>query len=342
MTDAVLALPAGGATDGLEQLRIGGRDLGDLLDHDSLLSLSATVQAMASGAAVPGNHLMLFTRDGRTLDADVDVLDGHVTVHVHDITRHVDEADRFARLALQLHRRNRDLEVLHDAATRLGATLDVSALIETTARLVADYVGARGVQVTAAGHEHTVGDVSGSDPSPPLAAVTLTTARGDLGTVAWWRATPLTAHERRVLDLLRHRAAVAIDHALLLAPPPGRSERDGHGLMTAAVARRRLAGFARPFALALVAHDGDVEPLAARVRDGRTVDVKAHWGPRRLLVALERSSADQLHGWLRRAGVVPPDGEPARWPLGVAVVDDDIDKAIALADRALSADVTAR
>lgn len=334
MTDAVLAIRTGAAADGLAHgLQLDGQELAELLEHDSWMTLRSAVDGMAGRSGPARDHVVLFTRDGRTLEADVVPRLDAVAIELHDVSRHVDEADGFARLALQLHRRNRDLLTLVDATGRLGATLDVAALVTATAEVIAEYL-ATGVVVTAAGHEAAAGGPVRGAAEVRVAATTLPTVRGDIGTIAWWRQAPLTEDERQVVDVVRHRAAVSIDHALLLAPPPGPAALDEHGLLSAPEARRRLAAFVRPHALAVVAHGGDPGPLAERLRRSRAGDVRAHWGPGRILVALAGMDVDGLHAWLDAAGVLR-DAEKHGWTVAVVTVDDDVEAAVRAADEVL-------
>lgn len=334
MTDAVLAIRAGTAPDGLSHgLRLDGEELVELLEHDSWMTLRSAVDAVSGRDRPARDHVVLFTRDGRTLEVDVVPRLDAVAIEVHDVSRHVDEADRFARLAMQLHRRNRDLQTVVDATNRLGATLDVPALVTATAEVLAEYL-ATGVVVTAAGHEAGAGGPVGAAGGVRVAATTLPTVRGDIGTIAWWRQASLTEDERQVVDVVRHRAAVSIDHALLLAPPPGPAAMDEHGLLSAPEARRRLAALARPHGLAVISHAGDPGPLADLLRRSRAGDVRAHWGPGRLLVALAGMDADGLRAWLDGVGVF--EAAP-QWGGTVAVVTvtDDVEAAVRAADHVL-------
>lgn len=334
MTDAVLAVRVGTAADGLSQvLHLDGEELAELLEHDSWMSLRSAVDAVSGSARPARDHLVLFTRDGRTLEADVVPRLDAVAIELHDVSRHVDEADQFARLAMQLHRRNRDLQTVVDATSRLGATLDVAALVTATAEVLAEYLGT-GVVVTAAGHESGAGGPAREGAGVRVTATTLPTVRGDVGTIAWWRQAPLTEDERQIVDVVRHRAAVSIDHALLLAPPPGAAALDAHGLLSASEARRRLAAFVRPHALAVVAHGGDPTLLAGRLQRSRAGDVRAHWGPGRVLLALAGMDEDGLRAWLDRAGIVGEDA-PRDWSVAIATVEDDVEAAVRAADQVL-------
>ena len=260
MTDAVLSVRADVVPDHhLDRLELGGVDLGELLEEMSRDALAEAV-ADARRRRTPEGPVVLFTRDGRTLEADVVWREDRVAIEVHDVTRHVDETDRFARLALQLHRRNRDLQALVDVTTALGETLDVQALVQSTADALGAYLGDITVVVTAAGHEGRHDGPERVDPVTPVTARALETARGELGTVAWWRPVALDEGEARVVELVLRKAAVSIDHALLLAPVPGAGEHDDLGLLRAPSARRALAGFVRPFALAMIGSaDGDTD-----------------------------------------------------------------------------------
>lgn len=340
MTDAVLSVGADVTPDEhLDRLELHGHDLADVLEDCSRASLAeAVAEARRRRSPTHDGPLVLFTLDGRTLEADVAWRDTGVAIELHDVTRHVDETDRFARLALQLHRRNRDLQTLVDATFALGETLDVQALVQSTADALGDYLGEVTVVVTAAGHEGRHDGPEAVDPATHVTARALVTARGELGTVAWWRPVALDEGESRVVEVVLRKAAVAIDHALLLAPAPGLAEHDDLGLLRPPTARRALAGFVRPFALAMVGSaDGaaDVASLAGAVRSGRVGDVKAQWGPGRVLVALAGAGVPQLRSWLARTGVGAGEGPLGTWTVGIVEVADDVDAAIAGAGRAL-------
>lgn len=343
MTDAVLWWRHD--TDherGLGRLEFDGQALGELLEDLSFEMLTdgvAAVMQRRDTSAFP--PLVLFTRDGRTLEADVFVRVDAVTIEVHDVSRHVDEADRFLRMALDLRRRNRDLQTLYDVTTVLGETLDVGTLVQATADSLGAYIEPAATVVTAAGHEGRWSNGAGPfDPAAvQVAARVLRTARGDLGTVAWWRHDGLSVEEERVVDVVLRKAAISIDHALLLTPLPDAAERDDLGLLSAPAARRALAGFVGPYAVALIrspGRPGDLAALARAMRDGRAGDVKAWWGPDQLLVALRGADVPALRAWLGRVGLgVASEG----WAVGVATVEQDVDAAIEEAsvdlDRAL-------
>ncbi len=342
MTDAVLSWRHDSEHDGgLGDLEFDGHALGELLEDLSFEMLADGVSAVrerrGSGGATP---LVLFTRDGRTLEADLFARLGAVSIEVHDVSRHVDETDRFLRMALDLHRRNRDLQTLYDVTTVLGETLDVGTLVQATADSLGAYLAPAEIVVAAAGHEGRWAD--GDGPSDPASRVTervLCTARGDLGSVAWRRHDALTPEEERVVDVILRKAAVSIDHALLLTHVPDEAHRDDLGLLNAPAARRALAGFVGPYAVALIRSPGrpdDLAALATAMRDGRAGDVKAWWGPDQLLVALRGADVPALRTWLERVGLDVPS---ARWSVGLATVEQDVDAAIEEAsadlDRAL-------
>lgn len=332
MTDAVLSWRHdSGQAGGLGRLELDGHALVDLLEDLSFEVLRDAVSAVEGRRGTEESApVVLFTRDGRTLEADILPRIDAVTVEVHDVSRHVDEADRFVRMALDLHRRNRDLQTLYDVTTVLGETLDVGALVQATADSLGAYLAPAATVVTAVGHEGRWSKGEGPfDPTTlQVTARILSTARGDLGTVAWWRQDRLTIDEERVVDVVLRKAAISIDHALLLTPHPDDAERDDLGLLSAPAARRALAGFVGPYAVALIrspGRPGDLSALATAMRHGRAGDVKAWWGPDQLLVALRGADVAALRGWLTRVGLdVPSD----RWSVGVAMVERDVDAAI--------------
>lgn len=333
MTDAVLSVVRG-REEAAGSLPLGDRPLHQVLEP---LSLETLTSALREGSDADDGPIMLFTRDGRTLEAALTPGTGGVEITLHDVSRHVHDAEGFARMALQLHRQNRDLQTLYEATSALTSTLDLPALLFAAAEAIGGYLRADRTLVTVAGHEQSWSSPAAGPSTADLAAVRrdLATARGSLGTVTWWRDRPPDEDEARVVDVLLRKAAVSIDHALLLAPPS--EERDEYGLMPPSTARRLLAGYVRPFGLAMItATDGDLESLASGVRPGRTGDVQARWGRDRILVALYGADDAVLQGWLERHGVVveEPGG---RWVAGVARAAADIDQAIELAAAALDA-----
>lgn len=342
MTDAVLSLRPGRVIGAhAHGLELDGQALADLLEDTSWSMLARAVEAVRDTGAPGGEpSLVLFTRDGRTLEAEVFPRLDAVAIELHDVSRHVDEADRFARMALQLHRRNRDLQTLYDATTALGETLDVQALVSTTAEVLGAYLDPVTVIVTAAGHEaHWGRQTAEVGPELDVTARALATARGDIGTAAWWRPDGLAEDEARVVDVVLRKAAVSIDHALLLAPLPSDAEHDELGLLTAPAARRALAGFVRPFAVALIGSKRGTQDLASlvdRVREGRAGDVKAQWGSGRVLVALAGAGVPELRAWLERVGLGhASETGSGSWTVGLAPVDRDVDAAIGKAATAL-------
>lgn len=330
MTDAVLSWRQD-LEGGLGQLEFDGQALGELLEDLSFEMLTDGVSAIRTGRERAGSvPLVLFTRDGRTLEADLFARLDAVTIELHDVSRHVDEADRFLRMALDLQRRNRDLQTLYDVTTVLGETLDVGTLVQATADSLGAYLAPSAIVVTAAGHEHRWSN--GDGPFDPAAvqvtARVLRTVRGDLGTVAWWRRDGLSVDEERVVEVVLRKAAVSIDHALLLLPAPDAAEHDDLGLLSAAAARRALAGFVTPYAVALIrapSNPDDLTAVATAMRNGRAGDVSAWWGPDQLLVALRGADVPALRSWLGRVGLgVASD----RWSIGMATVEQDVDAAI--------------
>lgn len=328
MTDAVLSLPLDAPHDpASHHLQLGGHPLVDVLENGSWQLLTDAVEHVgrddADTASLP-SPLVLFTRDGRTLEADIRLRLNAVAIEVHDISRHVDDAERFAKMALQLHRRNRDLQFLYDTTTALGETLDPEALVATTANVLGDYLEPAAVMVEAAGEVARWGRPWEAKDGAAPTERDLETARGSIGSVTWWRGGELTQDESQVVDVIVRKAAVSIDHALLLMPPPAADDRDEFGLLTGPAGRRALAGFVRPFAVAVVSPP-DTEPetfpaLAAAVLPGRSSDVKARWGKERILVALAGAGTTELEAWLARAA-------PAA-PAAVVLVEHDIDAAI--------------
>ncbi|MGH3442162.1 MAG: GGDEF domain-containing protein [Nitriliruptorales bacterium] len=328
---------------------LGGLALDDVLDTASWDALLTAIRA------APQRSVELTTADGRVLDATVARCDDGALVVLRDVSQYASAAAPLAAMTLELGRVNRDLHALDDATATLAATLDVDALCEATCRVVVGYLSAAAAAI----------DVHGRMTAWPAAApdglqteeIELTTARGALGTLRWWRASPVSSSERRLVELIASRAAISLDHALLLRAAEERAEHDAlTGLLNRAGAQTVLAGFSRPFAIALVDLDefkrvndehghaeGDrvLRAVAGILGAGRTGDVKARWGGEEFLVALKGSDVDRTEFWVSRrlAAVrreVEVGGRPVTFSAGVSLVSGPgLEEALAAADAAL-------
>jgi diguanylate cyclase (GGDEF)-like protein len=361
--DPVVTITADGdeRVDAADRALLGGT-LRDLLDTGSMASLRAAI------ARAPVRNVELTTVDGRVLDATVVPVDDGTEVVLRDVSGYASAAEQLGSMAVSLARRNRDLRTLYEAAASLDATLDLDEIATLTCAVVGRYLDADRVEVT-------VLDTRGSwvpdgddvadgratpdphDLGPARDAVMLRTARGPLGELRWWRGSALLANEAETLPLLLSRAAIGLDHALLLSNAEERAARDPlTGLLNRAGAHRALGRLVPPYALALLDLDrfkavnddhghaeGDrvLREVAAILAGGRGSDVKARWGGEEFLVALEHASPGELVSWVqtRLAEVrssVSVGGVPITFSAGVALVDDDgLDAALQAADAAL-------
>jgi diguanylate cyclase (GGDEF)-like protein len=362
--DPVVTVTADGAerVEAADRALLGGT-LHDLLDTGSMASLRAAI------ARAPVRNVELTTVDGRVLDATVVPVADGTEVVLRDVSGYAAAAEQLGSMAVSLARRNRDLRTLYEAAASLDATLDLDEIAARTCALVGGYLDADRVEVTVLDtHGRWVpgADDTAAAGTPPLAAddlgpprdtVTLRTARGPLGELRWWRRSALLANEAETLPLLLSRAAIGLDHALLLSNAEERAARDPlTGLLNRAGAHRALGRLVRPYALALLDLDrfkavnddhghaeGDrvLREVATILAGGRGSDVKARWGGEEFLVALEHASADELASWVEarldevRTGV-SVGGIPVTFSAGVAVVHDEgLDAALQAADAAL-------
>lgn len=297
----------------------------------------------------------LTTDDGRILDATVVREPDGVRVVLRDVTHYASAAEHLAGMTVELGRLNRDLRALDDATSRLAATLDLVSLCEAACRVLATYLSADAAAIEVHGRR------THWPAAPPEEAasetVDLLTARGPVGAIRWWRATPATASERRVIELIASRAAISLDHALLLRAAEERAEHDPlTGLLNRAGAETMLAGFTRPFAIALIDLDefkrvndehghaeGDrvLREVADILGRGRAGDVKARWGGEEFLVALKGAAVDEVESWVaRRLATVRHEvevgGRPVTFSAGVSLVGGPgLDEALAAADAAL-------
>lgn len=327
---------------------LAGLALRDVLDTGSWDALVTAIRA------APQRGVELTTTDGRVLDATVARANGEAEVVLRDVSQYASAAEHLAGMTVELGRVTRDLRALDDATATLAATLDVDGLCEATSRVIVGYLSADAATVDVHGHTTTW---PAAAPDGPCEELELATARGALGTIRWWRATPVSSTERRVVELIVSRAAISLDHALLLRAAEQRAEHDAlTGLLNRAGAQTVLAGFSRPFAISLIDLDefkrindehghaeGDrvLREVAGILGAGRTGDVKARWGGEEFLVALKGSDLDRTEFWVRRrlAAVrreVDVGGRPVTFSAGVSLVTGPgLDEALAAADEAL-------
>lgn len=324
--------------------------LEDLLDSTSRDALGE-----ALGAA-PVHGLELVTLDGRVLDATVlPSTDRAWGIVLRDVTRYAQTAQSFGGMALALARRNRDLKTLYEAAGTLDATLDLAEIARLTCAMVAEYLDAEQVAIHVVGTEFQWAD-SGT-AATPTGTLPLRTPRGEIGQLRWWRGDDLLPNEREVLPLLVSRAAIGLDHALLLSNAEDRAARDPlTGLLNRGGARHALAALVPPFAVALIDLDhfkqvndvhghaeGDrvLREVAGILERGRGSDVKARWGGEEFLVALDRGTVARAVRWMERTlqevrEQVRAGGRAVTFSAGVALVTSEgLDPALVAADGAL-------
>lgn len=321
----------------------------DLLDTTSRTALARAIEA------TPIRGVELITLEGMILDATVTREDGRWAVALRDVTGYAQSAQRLGGMAVALARRNRDLRTLHEAAAALDTTLSLDDVARTTCSVVAAYLDADHVVVETVGT--TVRSSDAVPASDPTGRLPLRTPRGEIGELRWWRDGDLLPNEQEVLPLLVSRAAIGLDHALLLSRAEERAARDPlTGLLNRDGAQRALAGLVTPFAVVLLDLDhfkrindthghaeGDrvLREVAAVLEPGRAGDVKARWGGEEFLAALDRMGLDRATAWAEerlaqvRRQVRTGEG-PVTFSAGVALVDArGLEPALQAADEAL-------
>jgi GGDEF domain-containing protein len=282
-------------------LAVLGGPLHEILDTGSLDALQDAV------AQAPTRNVELITYDGRVLDATVATEAEGAVVVLRDVSSYARAAEQLGSMAVSLARRNRDLRTLYEAAASLDATLDLAEIAHLTGELVGDYLDAQRVEVEVLGGTSVwpEGPDRRDADADPRGVFTLRTARGPLGELRWWRRSELLSNEAETLPLLLSRAAIGLDHALLLSSAEERAARDPlTGLYNRAGAQLALGRLVRPYAVALLDLDrfkevndlhghaeGDrvLREVASILADGRGTDVKARWGGEEFLVALEHA-----------------------------------------------------
>jgi diguanylate cyclase (GGDEF)-like protein len=196
-----------------------------------------------------------------------------------------------------------------------------------------------------------------ANTSPANGMLPLETALGRVGDLRWWRSSPLQEDEVRLLGIIASRAAVGLEHAVLLDATEARAHRDAMtGLLNRAGALHALVEIDGPFAVALLdvdhfkkineefgteAGDRVLQRLAMVLMQGRFGDVVARWGGEEFLVALPGAELEGAASRMRRvlervqesvrAGV-----QPVTFSCGIALVGEEgLDRGLADADRAL-------
>src|SRR5437764_895324 len=184
----------------------------------------------------------------------------------------------------------------------------------------------------------------------------LQTPMGRLGELRWWRPGALTEPEEQGLTIIGGRAAIGLEHAVLMDATEAKALRDPlTGLLNRAGALQALGEIEGQYSIALLDVDdfkavndrfgqdeGDrvLQRLAQVLLQGRFGDIVARWGGEEFLVALPRAEPEGAASRLRRvleriqesvrAGV-----QPVTFTCGVAGVGDEgLDRARADADRA--------
>jgi diguanylate cyclase (GGDEF)-like protein len=358
MNDPVITFTAGGEelgrSDDTREI-LGSLALSVLLEGQSWKALAAAV------ARPPVRNLELTTVDGRVFDATVSPVPSGVAVFLREVTRYVVDAAALPEVQAELARRDEDLRLLADAMVELGATVDTHDLGDLTCRVVARYLGAdcvelqtnestfRHVERFAAGGKAHDRAADGMRP--------LETPVGRLGELRWWRPGGLTEAEEHGLTIITGRAAIGLEHAVLMNATEANALRDPlTGLLNRSGALQALGEIEGAYSIALLDVDdfksvndrfgqdeGDrvLQRLAQVLLQGRFGDVVARWGGEEFLVALPRCEPAGAASRLRRvldriqesvrAGV-----QPVTFSCGVArVTDEGLDRALADADRAL-------
>ena len=265
--------------------------------------------------------------------------------------------DRLAETEAELARRDEDLRLLAEASRELAATVDTHELGDLTCRLVARFLGADAVELQTAQstYRHVERDQRGDRPADGF--VPLATAIGRVGDLRWWRSYPLTASEEDGLAVITSRAAIGIEHAILMDAAEAQALRDPlTGLLNRAGALHALTEIRGSFSIALLDVDnfkvvndrfgqaeGDrvLERLAQVLLQGRFGDVVARWGGEEFLVALPGAEPEGAASRLRRVleriqDTVRAGVASVTFSCGVAPVGaDGLDRALAEADRAL-------
>jgi len=178
-----------------------------------------------------------------------------------------------------------------------------------------------------------------------------------VGALRWWRSHPLIEPEEQGLAVIAARAAIGIEHAILMDSTEASALRDPlTGLLNRAGALHALGEIRGPFSIALLDVDnfkvvndrfgqaeGDrvLERLAQVLLQGRFGDVVARWGGEEFLVALPGAEPEGAANRLRRVleriqDTVRSGVAHVTFSCGVASVGaDGLDRALADADRAL-------
>ena len=265
--------------------------------------------------------------------------------------------DRLAEAEAELARRNEDLRMLADASRELAATVDTHELGDLTCRLVCRFLGADAVELQTAESTYRHVERHTIDDRGPEGFLPLQTAIGRVGALRWWRSHPLVEPEEQGLAVIAARAAIGIEHAILMDSTEASALRDPlTGLLNRAGALHALGEIRGPFSIALLDVDnfkvvndrfgqaeGDrvLERLAQVLLQGRFGDVVARWGGEEFLVALPgaepEGAANRLRRVLERIQETVRSGvAQVTFSCGVASVGPDgLDRALADADRAL-------
>ena len=249
---------------------------------------------------------------------------------------------------------NDPVAFLHEASRTLGASTDTHELADLTCQLVQRLLGADAVEVQLAESSFRCGDAA---TGPADGLLPMETALGRVGDLRWWRTAPVNGPERQLLEILADRAALGLEHALLLDATEAQAHRDAlTGLLNRAGALHALMEISDPYAVALLdvddfrsinerfgtdAGDRVLQRLAQVLMQGRFGDVVARWGGEEFLVALPKADLEGAASRLRRvlervqesvrAGV-----QPVSFSCGIALVSSEgLDRGLADADRAL-------
>lgn len=342
-----------------------GDELGRNPAADRLLgehALRATLtdpswQKLSAAVEVPRSGIEVVTEDGATWDVTVTGGATEVLVVLRDVTRYTAAAAKLTEVAHELAERHRDLQTLYEVSARLGSTLNLAELGESTSQLLCGYLGASHVETRV---DDTVFAWPEQPPGRPADGTTslYSPSRAESGRIAWWRAAPLDDNEQRLVNLIANRAAVGFDNARLLAETTHLADHDAlTGLLNRDGGCRMLSTVAVPAALVLLDIDhfkrvndehghqqGDevLRRFAEVLRTARATDVVVRWGGEEFLLVLPATTSeaavepiDRLR--LRVRDALHVGGEPVTFSAGVADLSDDaeFERALREADTAM-------
>src|SRR3954468_12571938 len=108
----------------------------------------------------------------------------------------------------------------------LGATVDTHELGDLTCRLVCRFLGADAVELQTAESTYRHVERHTIEDRGPEGFLPLSTAIGRVGALRWWRSHPLGEAEEQGLAVIAGRAAIGIEHAILMDSTEASALRD--------------------------------------------------------------------------------------------------------------------